>query len=195
MDFFGQHRRQHLVLPADSPTRSTIRCATPPAGNFTSGATTSASSRTQAFAFRPASRVSLPAGSTPYLRFRHAYAFEDSASGASRYDGGVLEYSTDDGGSWQDTNGFAGGDKVNWYNGQIANGFGNPLAGRMAFTAESNGYISSRLNLSSLAGQTMRFRWRIGTDTVVDDWGWMIDDVAIYTCVDPIQFFLPLIMK
>jgi hypothetical protein len=36
---------------------------------------------------------------------------------------------------------------------------------------ESNGYISSRVNLSSLAGQNVRFRFRIGTDSSGDDYG------------------------
>jgi hypothetical protein len=47
---------------------------------------------------------------------------------------------------------------------------------------ESNGYISSRVNLSSLAGQNVRFRFRIGTDSSGDDYGWFIDDVRVYTC-------------
>ena len=47
---------------------------------------------------------------------------------------------------------------------------------------QSNGYISSRANLSSLAGQNVRFRFRIGTDSAFDDYGWFIDDVRVYTC-------------
>jgi hypothetical protein len=39
------------------------------------------------------------------------------------------------------------------------------------------------LNLSSLAGQNVRFRFRLGSDTSIDDAGWFIDDVQIYTCV------------
>ena len=34
--------------------------------------------------------VAIPAGATAYLRFNHAYGFEDDATGA--YDGGIVEY-------------------------------------------------------------------------------------------------------
>ena len=45
--------------------------------------------------------VAIPAGATTaYLRFDHAYGFEDN--GATAYDGGVLEISTNGGGSFTD---------------------------------------------------------------------------------------------
>ncbi len=59
---------------------------------------------------------------------------------------------------------------------------GNPLAGRQAFINDSNGYGASRANLSSLAGQSVMFRWRIGTDSSFGDLGWFLDDVRIYSC-------------
>jgi bacillolysin len=37
------------------------------------------------------------------------------------------------------------------------------LSGRSAFARESRGYVSSRYNLTSLAGKSVRFRWRMGT--------------------------------
>jgi hypothetical protein len=125
------------------------------------------------------SSTALPAGSTPYLRFDHSFGFDDDASGA--YDGGVLEYSVNNGSSWNDAGSLT---SVNGYTGTITSGFGNPLQGRSAFVRESNGYISSRYALSSLAGQNVRFRFRIGTDSFAgsDDYGWFIDDVNLYTC-------------
>jgi hypothetical protein len=123
--------------------------------------------------------VAVPAGSEAYLRFNHAYGFED---GDVAYDGGVLEYSTDAGASYADAGALLvdGG-----YNGTIANGHGNPLSGRRAFVRENNGYRSTRADLSSLGGQSIRFRGRIGTDTGVGDYGWFVDDVRIYTCGPP----------
>lgn len=122
--------------------------------------------------------VSIPAGKTTYLRFNHSYGFDDDPFGD--YDGGVVEYSVN-GGPWQDL-----GPKFtnNGYDGTVTqyNGSGNPLAGRSAFVADSHGYISSRANLSSLAGKSVRFRFRIGTDSSVDDYGWFVDDVRLYTC-------------
>src|SRR5205823_2544124 len=50
------------------------------------------------------------------------------------------------------------------------------------FGGVSHGYYSSRLDLSALAGQNVRFRFRIGTDESVDAYGWFIDDLRVYTC-------------
>jgi bacillolysin len=121
--------------------------------------------------------VTPPIGKTTYLRFNHAYAFEDS--GVALYDGGVLEYSTNNGTTWTDAGSLI---TDNGYTGTLSTSWGNPLGGRQAFGRESNGYISSRANLSSLAGQSVRFRFRIGTDDSVDDYGWFVDDVRVYTC-------------
>jgi bacillolysin len=142
--------------------------------------------------------VALPAGSTPYLHFNHAYAFDDSdPAGTYKYDGGVLEYSTNGGGLWNDAGSLF---THNGYNGTIDTGNSNPLEGRNAFVSESNGYFSSRLNLSSLAGQSVRFRFRIGTDFYLlsDALGWFIDDVRIYTCAGSAldeEIFLPILFK
>ncbi len=120
--------------------------------------------------------ISLPTGAEARLHFRHAYSFEQAYS--SNYDGGVLEYSTDSGSTWRDTTNLL---TNNGYTGQIT-GSSNPLLGRSAFVGPSYGYIASRLNLSSLAGKKIRFRFRLATDSMGGDWGWFIDDVRIYTC-------------
>src|SRR5258706_12806639 len=120
--------------------------------------------------------VSIPAGA--YLRFSQAYGFEDSFY-LGTFDGGVLEYITNGGTSWVD----AGSLFVNnGYNGLIEPGYDNPLGGRSAFVGDSHGYISSRVNLNSLANQKVIFRWRMGLDTGGNDFGWWLDDVQIYTC-------------
>jgi hypothetical protein len=38
------------------------------------------------------------------------------------------------------------------------------------------------MNLSTLSGQSVRFRWRMGLDTADFNWGWWLDDIRIYTC-------------
>ena len=138
---------------------------------------------------RMTSDVALPATGQHYLHFSHAFGFEDDLSGA--YDGGVVEYSTNGGGSWNDSGALFAN---NGYNGTMFSGSGNPLGGRSGFVRESNGYYSSRVNLSSLAGQNVRFRFRIGADSNGDDYGWFIDDIHIYTCVTNIVF-LPIIRR
>ena len=124
--------------------------------------------------------VSLPAGSTPYLRFNHAYEFENLFAGTGE-DGGLLEYSIDHGATWQPFDALAAD---NGYNGAIETGQGNPLAGRNAFTGLTYGYGSSRFNLAPLAGKSVRVRFRMGTDdgNYFGGWGWFIDDIGIYTC-------------
>src|SRR5262249_39348885 len=126
--------------------------------------------------------VTLPANA--YMHFNQAYDFK--RSGSLRFNGGVVEYSTNNGTTWSDAGSLF---TVNGYNATINQGSGNPLAGRKGFGGLSNGYLSSRLKLSSLAGQSVRFRFRIGTENGEDDraanfvnGGWFIDDIRIYTC-------------
>jgi bacillolysin len=127
--------------------------------------------------------VAVPAGQ-PYLHFRHAFDFEYNQSGSAYYDGGVLEYSTDNGSTWTDAADLI--DSGMDYNGTIYSGpYGdNPLKGKEAFAGISHGYVSTRLNLAALAGRTVKFRWRVGTDTGLGNLGWLLDDVRIYTCAN-----------
>jgi bacillolysin len=121
--------------------------------------------------------VAIPAGSpAAFLRFNHAFGFEDAGSDA--WDGGLLEYSLNNG-PFNDIGSLLteGG-----YNGTISTASNNPLEGRNAFVRESNGYGSSRATITSLAGQNVRFRFRIGTDVNGFDDGWFIDDVQVYYC-------------
>ena len=79
--------------------------------------------------------VALPAGATSFLRFDHAYGFEDFST-TDFFDGGVLEFSTNGGATWADISGLP----VDvGYNGTIDSAT-NPLFGRAAFVSESNGY-------------------------------------------------------
>ncbi|MCP4709235.1 MAG: PKD domain-containing protein, partial [Planctomycetes bacterium] len=130
------------------------------------------------------SYISLP--DDAFMHFNHSYGFESDGSGTTYYDGGVLEYSTDSGSTWIDANLLISGTD-NGYNGAVTALWDNPLvpvgdSEYPAFVADSRGYISTRLNLSSLATQNVRFRFRIGTDDVIYDYGWFIDDVRIYSC-------------
>jgi hypothetical protein len=121
--------------------------------------------------------VAIPANA--FMAFNHSYDFE--GGGSYYFDGGVLEYSAN-GGPWTDAESLI---VVNGYQNKIYFRFGNPLGGRRGFTGSSHGYTASKLDLSSLAGQNVRFRFRIGTDSSYDWWGWFIDDVRIYTCSNP----------
>jgi Zn-dependent metalloprotease len=113
------------------------------------------------------------------LHFNHAYAFEEEPGVA--YDGGVIEYSAD-GGAWQDGGSLiVGGDHYD-PKAPIFGSAGNPLANRYAFVGNSYGYTASQLDLSSLSGRNVRFRFRVGTDLAVGNTGWVVDDVRLYSC-------------
>jgi hypothetical protein len=112
------------------------------------------------------------------VSFSHRYRFEFSDNTA--WDGGVIEYSTDRGATWQDVASLG-----------VAPGYGstaltrvssNPLGGRLAFSGASAGYpayVNASLDFGlQLAGKTVKLRFRIGTDEASSAEGWDIDDLA-----------------
>jgi len=119
-----------------------------------------------------------------YLHFYHAYDFEAHlpSPGPYYFDGGVLEYSINGGSTWTDAGSLI---NFNGYDAVIYTGAGNPLSGRSAFAGSSHGYISTRLNLATLAGKNVMFRWRMGLDESVPALGWWVDDIKLYTCPSP----------
>jgi hypothetical protein len=111
----------------------------------------------------------------------HAHKFErldPPTVTQALFDAGVIEFSTDEGKSWSDVAslvdpGYTG----------AANGPLNPLLGRPGFVHESPGY-PARVPLvldfgAALAGQTVRLRFRIGSDVVIGNIGWDLDDIAV----------------
>ena len=116
-----------------------------------------------------------------YLHFRHSFGFESESDGSFHYDGGVIEYSTD-GSTWLDLGSLF--DDGQDYGGIIDSDYLNPLAGRSAFVNESHGYVATRYDLSSLAGQNFQVRFRVGSDeTFGGPLGWAFDDINLYQCV------------
>ena len=131
--------------------------------------------------------VPLPASAKPYLHFKHSFGFESSLDFGTfelvYWDGGFLEYSTDAGASWSDAGPLI--DSGQSYNAVIENNPANPNSNHPAFGDESHGYVSTRLDLSALAGQNVRFRWHTSTDgSVSGPFGWVLDDVRVYTCAN-----------
>ena len=122
--------------------------------------------RTKAVAVPPGARLS----------FRHYYYFESCC------DGGVLEYSTNGGTAWTDALPLHVGGAT--YAAPVLSG-SSSLAGRRVFTASPGTYGASLYDLSSLAGQSVRFQFLIATDNESErprfD-GWFIDDVHVFTC-------------
>lgn len=127
----------------------------------------------------------IPVPTTGFLRFAHAHEFEDGG-----WDGGVLAYSTDDGSTWTNAaslpNANAPGANGLDPNRTIQPTSNAPEKGQPAFINDSGGFTASRLDLSTLATQTVRFRWRVATDGLNippgDRLGWVVDDVEVYSC-------------
>ena len=119
------------------------------------------------------------------IHFDHRHDLE---VGQYAWDGGVIEISVDDGVNWKDITDYNDVDAR--YNGVLANGavlFGspsennNPLADRSAYTGTNPSYpdfdrITLRLG-DSLAGRSVRVRFRLGTDEGTSGNGWDIDNI------------------
>lgn len=132
----------------------------------------------------------LPSIGGPYLFFNHNWGFEQSDDGTN-HDGGVVEYSTDGGATWNDTMPFF---VQNSYSGVLDDCCQNPLAGRSAFVGTAPGYVPTQLNLEPLRGKAVHLRFRVGTDSSAEDaMGWLIDDVRIYYCVSAV--YMPIVTK
>ncbi len=99
---------------------------------------------------------------TSTLSFTHNYDTE------ATWDGGVVEISQDNGTTWTDLGAHF---TANGYNSTINNS-------RPAFSGNSNGFITSTVDLSSFPGPAL-IRFQNNCDQAVAGLGWYIDDVII----------------
>jgi hypothetical protein len=113
------------------------------------------------------------------LSFKHTFDLE------STFDGGVLEVSINGGAYVDVTSATAGGTfTAGAYTGTISSNFSSPIAGRSAWTGANTGgfgtYITSSVQFgAALQGKTVKFRWRMGSDTSLSATGWRVDDVQV----------------
>jgi len=124
------------------------------------------------------------AGNGPLsISIKHRYEFEvgppPQGGGLLNYDGAVLEISTDNGATWLDASNFANVP----YGGTITNISDNPLGNRQGFVntnAAWPGFNTMNLDFgTSLAGQSFKLRFRIGTDPAAGAYGWEVDDISV----------------
>ncbi len=112
------------------------------------------------------------------VTFAHRWDFE--FDGDTFFDGGTVELSTDDGRTWTDAANV--GTLSPAYNGAVDSQSNNPLRGRRIFGGRSVNYPAfqpQRLELGTrYQGQTVRLRFRIGTDDAAAAKGWEVDDIA-----------------
>ena len=116
------------------------------------------------------------------LTFRHNFNLEASDLDPNvGFDGGVLELSTDNGNTFQDIIAAGGGFISGGYNSTIATDRGSPIAGRQAWSGNSNGFITTVVGLpaGSLQG---RLRWRMASDNSGGNEGWRVDSLYMTWC-------------
>ncbi|MCB1640076.1 MAG: HYR domain-containing protein, partial [Thiothrix sp.] len=108
------------------------------------------------------------------LKFKLFYDTEDG------YDGVVLEYSTNNGSTWNDILSGGGTFASGGYNDTLGSGWGNPLPNRQVWSGTSSGFVDVVVNLNaSLNGQNISFRWRMGSDSLVSSNGVWLDNVEV----------------
>jgi hypothetical protein len=120
----------------------------------------------------------------PRVSFQNFYNLESSATPGVGLDGAVLEVSSPNinGGAFTDiTDPAVGGFFITGgYNATISTSFMNPLAGRMAWSGNSGGYIETKVDLGfRVIGQYIKLRFRMASDTNVAAPGWHVDNVFV----------------
>ena len=115
--------------------------------------------------------IDLPLGANPTLSFSHHYDTE------ATWDGGFIQVSTDSGATWADLPNSA--ITQNGYDGPLGNSSNTFIAGKDAWTGDSNGFIQSVVDLSAFANSVVQIRFVYGQDNNTFERGWWIDDINI----------------
>jgi serine protease AprX len=119
------------------------------------------------------------------LTFRHNFNLEASTDDPNLgFDGGVLELSTDGGNTFQDILAAGGTFVIGGYNRTISADRGSPIAGRQAWSGNSENFITTAVNLPIFLPLNSRLRWRMASDTTGSNDGWRVDTVDIIGCVN-----------
>jgi hypothetical protein len=135
--------------------------------------------------------INLPPYQGPLtLQFWNYQSFEeDDAEENSCFDGAILEISRDDGLSWRQLGSSISSQSIlisDPYDGIISPVHDNPLAGRLAWCGNPQDWLNSVVRIDEYAGESVRFRFRVGTDISIGQdsgfEGWYIDDVLVQEC-------------
>ena len=127
--------------------------------------------------------LSMPSfsGCCAQLSFRHNFNLEASADANIGFDGDVLEISQDGGNTFRDILAAGGSFVRGGYNRTIATDRGSPIAGRQAWSGNSQGFITTVVNMPFIfAG--VKLRWRMASDNSGSAEGWRVDTVNITWC-------------
>jgi len=134
--------------------------------------------------------LAIPADATELrLHFWHRYAFENGK------DGGVLELSTDTGETWLRAGDTGSGANFlqGGYTGTITTDEStqnsNEFAGQSAWTDATSAFseVILTLDAAQYAGQHLRIRWRLATNSSTASPGWYVDSIRL-TGIKPFTF-------
>jgi hypothetical protein len=116
------------------------------------------------------------------LTFRQNFNLEASDVDPNvGFDGGVLEVSFDGGNTFQDILAAGGTFVAGGYNRTISSDRGSPIAGRQAWSGNSQGFITTVVSLPIIPTGG-RLRWRMASDNSGSSEGWRVDTVNIVWC-------------
>jgi serine protease AprX len=125
--------------------------------------------------------VAIFEGYITQLTFRHNFNLEASdVDPTLGFDGGVLEISRDGGNTFQyvPPESFLEGG----YNRTISNDRGSPIAGLRAWSGNSEGFVTSVVELPGIGDFDVRLRWRMASDNKGSSEGWRVDTVNVIGC-------------
>jgi len=131
--------------------------------------------------------LTLPTGQLPLsMQFWNYQDIESQGSEATEHllgcwDGAIAEISTDGGGTWTQLPSTVL--LTDPYDGAVDSSAGNPLAGLNAWCGQPQPWLNSVVDVGAYAGQTVHFRFRLGTDAGVGTEGWYVDDYLVQSCV------------
>ena len=149
---------------------------TPPNAAFIDDPAVVSDKRLDSFQF------SLFEGTSADLTFRQNFNLEASKVDPNLgFDGGVLEISFDGGNTFQDILEAGGFFVMGGYNRTISTDRGSPIAGRQAWSGDSEGFITTVVIVGNNQTQT-RLRWRMASDSTGAGEGWRVDAVNVTWC-------------
>lgn len=122
--------------------------------------------------------IPIPAGSTGLrLSFWHAYILQNAR------DGGVLEFSLDNGVSWFDVTATGSGAAfATGAYGSTISTTSSTINGRKAWSGNLTTFSQVAVDLTDstkYAGKSLRIRWRLATNSSTASTGWYVDDFLI----------------
>ncbi|MBK7933087.1 MAG: VCBS repeat-containing protein [Acidobacteria bacterium] len=128
--------------------------------------------------------ASLTSPSISLGNIRHKLIFRQRYQLDYEFDGGVLELSIG-GGAFTDIISAGGTFVTGGYDTPLV---GGSLSGRQAWTGDSVTYVTTEINLPvSTSNQSIRLRWRFGSDPMEGGNGWRIDNVQITNAISGIN--------